>query len=242
MTYPAATPHSLPEQIAEDVYVVYGSIRINPVISFTRNMVIVKSGEELTLVNPVRMNDEGLGALDKLGNVRHVLRLGPLHGIDDPFYVDRYDAKMWALPGGTTYTTPAVDQELAEGGELPFPYANLFVFQHMTEPEGALLLQRKTNILLTTDSIQSYATPPHKPHSTILARLLLPIMGFPNKTIIGPIWMKLLVTDQDGMREEFRRLLNLDFDQLLSAHGTFLSKGAKAEIAAAFEKIFGEKP
>jgi hypothetical protein len=35
-------------------------------------MVIVKSGDELTLINPVRLSDAALSQLDALGNVRHV--------------------------------------------------------------------------------------------------------------------------------------------------------------------------
>ena len=99
MSASTVTPFSQPEQIAPDIYVVYGSVRFNPLIRFTRNMAIVRHGQDLTLINAVRMDDAGLAALDALGNVRHVLRLGPLHGIDDAFYVERYRADFWSLPG-----------------------------------------------------------------------------------------------------------------------------------------------
>lgn len=59
-----------------------------------RNMVIVKSGDELALINPVRLSDAALSQLDALGNVRHVLRLGDFHGLDDRFYVDRLHSSM----------------------------------------------------------------------------------------------------------------------------------------------------
>lgn len=240
MNFPAPAPHDLPEQIGDDVFVVYGSIVLNSLLRFTRNMVIVRSGDELTLINPVRMGDTGLAALDSLGTVKHVLRLGPMHGMDDPFYIDRYKAKMWGLAGGSTYTEPPLDHALVEGGELPFPDASLFVFKHMTEPEGAILLHRSPNILITTDAIQSYSTPPYKPQTSLLAKIMLPLRGFPNKTLIGPIWMQMLVDDKDGMREEFRRLLQWDFDQMICGHGAFLPRGAKAEAEIAFENMFGE--
>lgn len=242
MTIQDALPHSLPQEIGENLFAVYGCVNINKAIRFTRNMAVVRSGDELTLINPVKMNDAGLAALDKLGAVKHVLRLGPFHGMDDAFYVDRYQAKFWAPPGGSTYTEPQINHVLAQGGELPFPGAQLFMFEHMTQPEGAILLQRPTGVLLTVDSIQSYTSAPHKPHTNLLGKIITPFIGFPNKTVIGPIWLKGAVTDQDGMKSEFRRLLQLDFDQLLSAHGAFLNSGAKAEVEDAFEKTYGERP
>jgi len=242
MSYPDVTPHGLPQEISDNAFVVYGSIRRNALLRFTRNMAIVRSGDELTLINPVRMDEDGLSALERLGNIGHVLRLGPFHGMDDQFYVDHYGAQMWGLPGNSTYTAPAVDRILAEGGELPFPDADFFAFRHMIQPEGAILLKRSTSVLLTTDAIQSYVTPPHYPYTSLAARIMLPRVGFPRKTLIGPIWMKVAVTDRDGMKSEFRRLLALDFDRLLSAHGVFLPGNAKKEVEGAFKDMFGEDP
>jgi hypothetical protein len=236
----SVTPHSLPEQIAEDLFVVYGSIQLRPLLRITRNMAVVRHADELTLINAVRMNEGGLQALDALGEVKRVMRLGPFHGRDDGFYVERYGAQMWGLAEGTTYTQPPIDQTMHEGEALPFPHARLFVFDHMVEPEGVILLEQGPGILLTVDSIQSYSTPPHMPHTSKLARLLLPLRGFPDRTIIGPVWMQTVVTDRAGMRQEFQRLLQLEFDQLLSGHGVFLQSGAKAEVQAAFDTMFGK--
>jgi hypothetical protein len=239
MSYPDVLPHDEPTQLAEDLFVVHGCVQPSAIARFTRNMAIVRDQGVLTLINPVRMDDAGLQRLEALGRVDNVLRLGPMHGMDDPFYVDRYDAEFWAFEGGTTYTVPPIKRTLVEGEPLPFPDAKLFAFKHMTETEGAILLERAPGVLLTCDAIQSYVTPPHTPHTNWLTRLIMPVIGFPRKTLIGPVWMKLLVQDREGMKGEFERLLQLDFDQLLSAHGTFLAKGAHAEVERAFEKMFG---
>ena len=238
MNYPEALPHDPPQQIAEDVFIVYGCIRMMPGVRFSRNMVIVRERGQLTLVNPVRMDEISLKALEQLGTVAHVLRLGPFHGIDDPFYVDRYAAQFWSFADGKTYTVPNIDQVLTQGGPLPFDNAHLFAFSHMKETEGAILLEGSPGMLLTCDAIQSYSAPPHKPHTNLFTRLLMPLIGFPNKTLIGPAWMKMLVTDKAGIRAEFERLLELDFDQLAAAHGTFVPSGAHAAVAAAFAKMF----
>jgi len=239
MDYPSALPHDLPKQIAEDVFVVHGCVKPSAVVRFTRNMAIVRDKNELTLINPVRMDDAGLAELDKLGKVAHIMRLAPSHGMDDPFYVDRYNAEFWSLEGGTTYTEPKITQPLVEGGVLPFSNAKLFVFKHMHEPEAAILLERSQErargMLLTCDAIQSYAS---YPHTNWLARKILPLIGFTQETLIPKMWLKLAVQNQEGIKAEFERLLELDFEQLLSGHGTFVEKNAHIEIKSAFDIKF----
>ena len=239
MTYPAAQPHDPLKQIAEDVFVVHGSVLLNPIMRITRNMVVVRNAGELTLISAVRMDDEGLKALEALGDIKHVIRLGPLHGLDDPFYVDRYNAEFWSFDDGTTYVAPSLTQTLSDGCALPFPDAQLFGFDHMSETEGAILLNRGDGLLITVDAVQTYSTPPHMPHTGWLARKLMPFAGFPDKTIIGPIWVKKMVTDEAGIAREFQRLLALPFNQLISAHGTFLASGAHEEVEQAYEAMFG---
>ena len=238
MNYPDVLPHDTPKQIEEDLFVVHGCVKPNALVRFTRNMTIVRDQGQLTLINPVRLDDAGLLVLEDLGEIAHVLRLGSAHGMDDPFYVDRYNADFWSFEGGTTYTTPVIKHTLSEGGTLPFSNAKLFAFNHLVEPEGAILLERSPGILLTCDAIQSYAKFPHMPHTNWLARRMLPRLGFTRETLIAPPWMKMAVKDRDGIKAEFERLLRLDFDQLLSAHGTFVTKNAHAEVEHAFVKIF----
>mgnify|MGYP000651607908 CR=1 FL=1 len=239
MTHPPALPHDPPKKIGEDLFVVHGSVQIMPIARLTRNMTIVRSQGELTLINAVRLDESGLKSLEALGDVKHVLRLGPMHGMDDDFYVDRYEADFWSFEGGTTYTMPNITQRLTEDGELPFPKAKLFAFDYLKEPEGAILMERSPGVLLTCDSIQSYSTAPHMPYTAWLMQRLLPLMGFPSKTIIGPIWVKKLATDREGIKSEFERLMKLNFDQLLAGHGTFLEKDAHKELEQAFIKMFG---
>ena len=238
MTYPKALPHDPPKQIADDVFVVYGKIKANAVISFTRNMTIVRDNGELTLINPVRMNDENLAELEELGEVKHVLRLGAFHGIDDPFYVDRYNTEFWSFEGGETYTQPTISKVLSEGCELPFSRAKLFSFKHIHQPEGAILLERSPNLLLACDAIQSYSTPPHMLYTNWITRLLMRRLGFTNVTLIGPLWTKAQASDKEGLKAEFERLMQWDFDQLLAAHGTFLSHGAHDEVKQAFKTMY----
>ena len=86
--FPPALSHGSIQEVFPDVFFISGAMET--VLQdidwrFSRNMTVVRDGERLIIVNSVRLSDEGLAALEKLGQVTDVVRLGSLHGRDDPF-------------------------------------------------------------------------------------------------------------------------------------------------------------
>jgi hypothetical protein len=199
-------------------------------------MAIVRHEGELTLIDPLRLNEATEKELEELGTVRRILRLGSFHGVDDSYYKDVFNAELWAQPGEGPYQALRIDHELTEATELPFPDAELFVFREPTQPEAALLLRKNPGLLLTCDAIQHYGD---YSMNGRLARVVMPLIGFKKTTVIGPFWLKLLTAKGGSTRPDFERLLTLDFDRLLSAHGTLLEDGAKASVREAFDRAFG---
>jgi hypothetical protein len=235
LAYMRPFPHDPIEPIAEDVFVVRGSIQMNPLVRISRNMAIIRHRGELTLVNPLRLDAAGETELRGLGEVTRILRLGALHGIDDPYYVDTFKARLWSQAGGSTYTKPPIDHELTESSALPFPDAALFCFRGTKQPEAMLLLKRSRGLLLTCDAIQHYGD---YRHNNLPARLAMPFIGFPRTTIVGPIWLKMMTPAGAPLQSEFERVLRWDFDSLLSAHGSYLATGAHAAVEAAVKRRF----
>lgn len=45
-------------EIFPNVYLLRGSIKIAPMLQINRNMVILREGRELTVINAVRLNDD----------------------------------------------------------------------------------------------------------------------------------------------------------------------------------------
>lgn len=236
MAYAPVYPHDPIEAIGDNVFMARGSIRMNALMRITRNMAIVRDGDALTLVNPVRLNDTELARLDALGTVRHILRTGCFHGIDDPFYMNRYGAEFWSQAGGTTYTEPPIDHVVTTGGELPFGGARVVCFEKTKQPECVVLIERE-RLLLTCDAIQHYGD---YSFNNLPARLLMPLIGFPKTTLLGPLWLKALTPEGASLADEFERLLELDFDRLLAAHGTLLDSGAHDAVRAAVRRAFAD--
>lgn len=231
-------PHGNVEEISADVFMIRGSIKMNPLVRITRNMAVIRNGSELSLINPLRVNEKVEAQLKALGEIKNVLRLGSFHGVDDPYYVEKFGACMWAQSGGTTYTRPAIDKELSSDADLPFDDGEIFEFASTAQPECALLMQREEGILFTCDGIQNYG---NYSYNNLPAKILMPFIGFPKTTLVGPLWLKAMTKEGESLESEFRRLLGLKFDKLLSAHGTLLETGAHAAVERAVNKAFESK-
>ena len=228
-------PHGDIEEIGTEVFMVRGSIKINPLMRITRNMGIICEDNELTLINPIRLNFAVEEKLKSLGKVKNIVRLGAFYGIDDPYYIDNFQAQFWCQPGGTAYTKPIIDVEIGMGGLTPIDDCEFFQFQGTIQPESALLLKRDAGILFTCDAIQHYGD---YSYNNWFARQIMPRIGFPKTTIVGPFWLKLMTPEGGTLESEFKRLLKSEFDSLLSAHGTFLPKGASEAVEMAVDKAF----
>lgn len=232
--YPPAYPHDPITPLFDNVYLVHGSIKIGPAMRMNRNMVIVRSGDQLTLINPVRLNDDALSQLDALGTVRNVMRLGDFHGLDDRFYVDRYQADFWCQPQSETYKAPVASHVISAQASPPMPGAQFFVYEAAKFPEACLLLS-DLKLLITTDSIQYW---PDWRYTTFVTRCVLRMMGFKLTLLIGGPWLKRVTRQGASLAPDFERLLALDFNHVLGAHGQLLRDTAKPMLKEVVSQTF----
>lgn len=234
--FPKALPHGPIEEVFPDVFFVTGAMETvlqNMDWRFSRNMVVVREGDRLVVVNSVRLTDEGHEALDGLGKVTDVVRLGSMHGRDDPFYVDRYDANYWTMPGMTHETGLAADQYLLPDGAMPLSDATVFEFRTSKMPEGILRLDRSGGILIACDALQNWLAPDE--YFSDASRELMQGMGFFTPANLGPVWMQAAEPEA----EDFARLSELSFSHALCGHGEPLRDKAKASYSATFKRVFG---
>lgn len=230
MTHPPPLPHGAITEIFPDVFFVTGGVRFAPGLIGTRNMTVVRQNGNLVVLNSVRLTPEGEAELDKLGKVTDVVRVGFFHGVDDPYYVERYGAKLW-VPPKVTPPTGLTAKVLGRDG-CPVEGAQVFVFEKGKEGEVAILLERDGGILVTCDGYQNWTT---FDGCTLLCKLMLKMMGFGPKLVGGP-WVKKMGPD---VRADFDRLLELPFSHLAPAHGTVIRDAAKDGLREAVAKRFG---
>jgi hypothetical protein len=215
-TVQAAMPHGDIEEVFTNVFFVTGTSKASFMgmsWQFSRNMVIIRDGGTLTLINTVRLDEEGLAKLDRLGVVEHIVKLGAFHGMDDAFYRARSGARQWALPGMEHEGGHLTDAELVPDGDTPFPNARVFVFETSAQPEGLILAERDGGILISCDSLQNWVEPDRFFSDESAERMKA--MGFIQPANIGPGW-RMACKPQPS---DFSRLKTLTFNHLLPAHG-----------------------
>ena len=228
-------PHGEIQAVFPDIFLVTGTSRPDfggRTWQFSRNMTIVRDAGALTLVNTVRLNDDGLARLDGLGRVANVVKLGAFHGIDDAFYRDRYDAKQWALAGMEHFAGHATDQELRPGGPMPIAGASLFVFETANQPEGLLLLERDGGILISCDSLQNWTEVDE--YFDAESGQQMTEIGFIRPANLGPGWRQYC----EPKAADFVRLKALAFRHLLPAHGKPIRDQAHEQLCATFKREF----
>jgi hypothetical protein len=233
--YSPAWPHGAVTPAFDDVYFVIGTNKTHHAgvdVQTSRTMTVLRDGDSLSLINSVRLSEDGLAALDRLGCVRDVVRLGAFHGRDDPFYRDRYGASIWALPGVRCADGRAADRDLEPGGLLATVGARVFVFASAAHPEAALLLPRDGGVLITCDAVQNWAcVDAFFSTQTGAAFAAAGLIGTAN---IPATWIGACRPDV----ADYRRLLALPFRHLITGHGEPLRDHAHEILTQRVEQTF----
>jgi hypothetical protein len=232
--YHPVMPHGPIQKVFPDVFHVTGTMRaefFGSMWQFNRNMTIVRDGRDLTLINTVRLDDTGLAALDALGTVKNVVRIGDMHGVDDRFYVDRYHAKFWALPNMRIGEGLTVDRTLSEGGEMPFSNCSVFEFKTTARPECILRLDREGGIMIACDSLQNWLAPDELFDDETVEKMKN--IGFFTPTSLGLAWLQ----ESQPKPDDFVRLKAVPFRHALCGHGA-PARDSMAGFHAAFNRFF----
>lgn len=244
MTYrvPPAEAHGPLRQVLPGVHVVQGSMRFYGVFRFSRNMIVVDRGDgSLVVIEAVRLDDDGLAALDALGRVTDVVRLAAAHGRDVPFYKERYGATVWDVAGQRFYEGTHWDEgatyfrsDRSLRGDVCPPLAGARLFHFGTQPpEAALLLPHHGGVLVPGDVLQNWCAPWR--HFNLPGQLVFRGLGMVGPVRVARRWVELVEPDPARVRA----LLDLDFRHVLPLHGDPVLGDAKARYRPAIEAVGG---
>jgi hypothetical protein len=228
-------PHGDIREVFENIFMVTGTNVINNDgirYQTSRNMIILRSSEGmLSLINTVRLNEDGLKALNKLGTVKHVIRIGAFHGYDDPFYVDTYEADYWIMPNmDNEYGIE--NPKILSKESMPISNCSLFEFKTTTLSEGALLLEQDNGILISCDSIQNWTE--KDSFFSDECWNMFKEQGLIGAANIPDTW----VGACKPRKEDFSAIQALKFSHLISAHGEPLTEIASEKVSNSIKRVF----
>lgn len=202
-------------------------------LCYSRNMTVLRDGTDLTILNSVRLNEEGLKALDALGTVRTIVRLGFNHGRDDAFYLDRYQAEFWAAAGMEFERGEEMSRQLINGEPEPCQGSTVFTFETTNEPEAILRLDRHGGVLIACDSLQNLNCLNEFFNETAIK--VMREAGFFKPASIGPGWRH----KAEPKPEDFARLKRLAYRHVFSGHGDPCLDNAAEQFNATFADLMG---
>jgi len=244
LTHPKALAHGNIKKLFDNVWFVQGTVKMPMLIpmKISHSMTIIKNSDndKLTLVNSMRLTEDGLKELENLGKVTNVIRIAGYHGKDDGFYRERFGAKIFAIKGQVYtrkfdnktkledgYLQP--DEWLTKDSTLPISSATLKILETANPTEAVLLIEKEGGILITGDSLQN--TPGPDQYVNFPARLMMKKMGFYKAYNIGPAWLKFAKPSESDVRS----ILDLNFEHVLPGHGDPVINNAKEKYRPALE-------
>lgn len=228
-SFPPPRPHGPVEEILTDVFVVRAVERLGPLIEVPRNVTILRRGDELVVIDGMRLAPETELHLERLGRVAHLVRLGHAHARDEAYLRDRWSATSWAPP-------PASGARPLADGHAPFlDGTQVFLFRGAASGEAALVFEHTGgNVLVTADSVHNCVD---LEGCSLLAGIALHLAGEVGPARLGALW--LAEAGGRAVRDDFDRLLEHDFAHLISARGEPMRGGAKDALRRSVNDVFG---
>eukprot|EP00545_Synedropsis_sp_CCMP1620_P008009 CAMPEP_0119012918 /NCGR_PEP_ID=MMETSP1176-20130426/7696_1 /TAXON_ID=265551 /ORGANISM="Synedropsis recta cf, Strain CCMP1620" /LENGTH=209 /DNA_ID=CAMNT_0006965957 /DNA_START=174 /DNA_END=803 /DNA_ORIENTATION=+ len=186
--------------------------------------IVREEGDILILINTVRLSEDGLEELDKLGKVKHTIRVGGYHGVDDAFYKEKYGATTWSVEknyfGGFDKDAEpymVADNIVTKDTKLPIKDASMYIIESADPKEGLLLLKRTElgvgTVAISGDCLQNFTKSDE--HFNMFGRIMMWFSGFLMAHNVGPAWY----TSAKAKKEDVKAILDLDFDHVIPCHG-----------------------
>lgn len=239
--HPPPRPHGELTEILPGVFFVTGTVAMAPGVRFSQAMTVVKHSDRLVIVNSARLDGQGLAALDRLGKVTDVIRLAANHGAGDPFYRERYGAKVWAvkgapyMPGFNPKAEPYFEPDVRFDTQTQLPLEGARVHLFASNPPEALLhLPMHGGTVISGDALQNWAEADR--YFSGLGKVMMRVGGFLKPTNVGPGWLK----QCRPPREDLLAVLALPtFENVFPAHGQPVLGGALQKFRPALELAAG---
>lgn len=220
------------ERLAEDLWTVNTQLHLFGGVRLPLRMTVVRlASGEVVIHSPTKMDAALAARIEAIGPPRALIAPNAYHHL-------WLQAASNRFPNATVYASPAL---LGKRPELPLqplqehdPPALFGDALQWVPLEGVpkigelVFLHAPSRSLLVTDALFNIVQP-----ANWQTRLTLSLIsGAQGKLGASRLWT-LLTKDREALRASTERLLALDFDRLIPAHGDIIDTGAKARVSEA---------
>jgi hypothetical protein len=217
--------------LAPSVHTVPSWIRLGPGFHLPlRSTILGLAGGELAVVSPVAFDDAVAARIDRLGGVRHLVAPNLLHHLHLGAAAARWpDARVHGAAGLRSKRPDLHLHATLEGPTELHPDLLAVPVEGVPRFSEYVLLHRPSRTLVVTDLVfhvhesRGWMTP-----------WILRMVGARVGTLGQSRAWPLAAADQRALAASLRRILALDFDRLVMAHGEPIERGAKERLEAAF--------
>jgi len=201
----------------------------------TRMTVIRLPGGELWLHSVVAVDDLLADEIQALGPVAHLVLPDLYHHVYAGDAIGRWPAAKVHAPAGMRRKRPDLRIDAELGGSPDPDWGGVLVPLHIdgTMLDETVFLHRPTRTLVAADLIENFDSSPDLP-----TRLYLRAAGLHGRPGFSR-FLRPVFRDRGAARRSLDRLLGLDFDRVILAHGRVLERGGPDAVREAFRWLRG---
>ncbi|AKT38043.1 DUF4336 domain-containing protein [Chondromyces crocatus] len=197
----------------------------------TRMTVIRLDDGSVVLHSPVVIDDTLAKEIEAIGPVRHIIAPNTFHHLYVGSARDHWPEARVYGPEALKKKRPdlRLDTYLNENADLPFASELQPVTIDGTLFHETVLVHKATKTLVSSDLLENFPDCDH-----LLTRIYLKVNGVYGK----PGWSRILrlaYRDHKAARASMNRLLALDFDRVILAHGVPVERDAHDVIEASYK-------
>ena len=196
----------------------------------TRMTVIRLPGDNLWLHSVVAIDDFLGDEIQALGNVRHIVLPDLYHHVYASDAIQRWPAAKVYAPAAMRRKRPElrIDVDLSETADPSWCGEITPVHIDGSILDETVFLHGPTRTLVCADLVENFDSSPH-----FATRLYLKAAGIQDRVAFSRL-LRPVYRDRRAARKSLERLLALDFDRIVLAHGRVLEHGGPAAVRDAY--------
>lgn len=213
--------------IAPNVHAIESDLFVG-LMHFPLRMLVIQTDAGLVLWSPIQLDAAQMDAIDALGPVAWIIAPNCFHHLYLDAAMRRWPAAQVAVPDGLAAKRKALDLSRAVPLDpLPAALADVFTairIDGAPKMNESVLLHRETGSLIVCDLVFNVH---HTKRWT--ASLIYRMVGAWKRVGQSRLW-RFFVKDRAAAAASLHRVLALDFDRLIPAHGEVIHTGGQAAL------------